>query len=131
MGRAPIRLAPGDFALVTDRGFARALLDAGGSFAVAQQDQSAPPRYASDRGGYPLGASSNVIEFSSDSRDVHAMALPWGILQPGTDMRGFLYFEKMEDIANFARLVWRVHDAAGRPLVDLGFDLAVARPKRR
>ncbi len=130
MGRAPIRLAPGDFELVSDRGFARAVLDAGGSFSVAQQDGDAPPRYSEGRGGYPLGASPNVVSLNSDSRDVHALALPWGVLYPGTDMRGFLYFEQVETISNSARLVWHVHDASGRHLVDLGFDLVVARPKR-
>ena len=128
LGAQPVRLAPGDFELVSDRGFRYRLLDAGGSFTVARDDDGAA--YGPSGAGYPLGRSDDVVTLHSTSRDVHALALPWGYLQPRTDMRGFVYFEKAEDTENHLTLVWHAYDDAGRPLVDLSFPLAVARPRR-
>ena len=44
-------------------------------------------------------------------------------------MRGFLYFEKIENTANEATFVWHVSDPGGGSLVDLSFEFYVARPK--
>jgi hypothetical protein len=63
--------------------------------------------------------------------DVPAQALPWGVLEPGTQMRGFLYFEPVESSANAATLTWHVTRPDHAPVVDLRFPLRVVRPSRR
>ncbi len=129
-GTRAVRLAPGDFELTSARGFRYRLLDAGGSFTVAD-DSGQPAGYVPGRAVYPSGVDPDYVTLRSSSRDVHAYALPWGYLQPATDMRGFVYFEKAEDTANLLTLVWHAHDEAGTPLADLRFDLVTARPRRR
>jgi len=117
MGKSPVRLAPGDIDLIDERGFRHRLLDAGGTFALAGQNQR----------GYEVGRSTDFSQMAPYG-DIAASALPWGVLQPGTNMRGYLYFERVDDSANAARLTWHFSDAANRPLVDMAFDLYVARP---
>lgn len=129
-GRQAVRLAPGDFELRSARGFRYRLLDAGGSFAVVSGDHGAPSGYVPSPSGYPTGRDLDYVTLRSSSRDVHAYALPWGYLQPGTDMRGFVYFDKAEDTANLLTLTWHAADDAGRPLTDFRFDLVTARPRR-
>ena len=58
------------------------------------------------------------------------LALPWGVLQPGTQMRGFLYFEPIEATANAAVLTWHVIDPEHTRVVDLRFEAEV-RSRRR
>ncbi|MCA9714018.1 MAG: hypothetical protein KC468_04900 [Myxococcales bacterium] len=125
MGSAPVRLAPGDFELRDDRGFHYELYDAGGSFRLA-----APGEGGSQPVAHPVtyhrGASDDFEVIDAPGTDVAASALPWGVLQPGTQMRGFLYFEPL-DTANKGDLVWHVHTANDAPLVDLSFALYVFR----
>lgn len=120
MGTKAIRLAPGDLDLVDERGFRRDLLDAGGSFVQAGQ---------STESGYHPGRSLNFGKIEWVGGDVAASALPWGVLQPGTSMRGYVYFEEVDKRANGATLTWHFYDSDGRPAVDLAFDLRVARPR--
>ncbi len=128
MGRAPIRLAPGDFGLTDERGFRYQLYDAGGSFRLAGPGEGGTNPIA--RGQhvttYDRGASDNFEPIDAPGTDVAASALPWGVLQPGTQMRGFLYFEPL-DTANKGNLVWHVYTAQGAAVVDLTFDLHVFR----
>lgn len=119
LGDKPIRLAPGDLALVDERGFKRDLLDAGGSF--VQQGQHA--------GGYHPGRSLDYGQIEWVGGDVASSALPWGILAPGTSMRGYVYFQRVDQRGNAATLTWHFHDGDGRPVVDLTFDLFVARAR--
>lgn len=119
MGSQTIRLAPGDFDLLDERGFRRKLLDAGGSFVQAGQNDS----------GYNPGRTLEFEKIDWNGGDVGASALPWGMLLPGTSMRGYLYFERVDRQGNAATLTWHVHDNAGRSLVDLAFDLYVARQR--
>jgi hypothetical protein len=120
MGASTVRLAPGDLELTDERGFRRDLLDAGGSFIVSGD---------ADRGYHP-GKSLDYgrIEWNSGG-DVGATALPWGMLKPGTQMRGYLYFQRVDDAANAASLTWHFHNDKDQPLVDLAFDLFVVRPR--
>lgn len=117
MGSRPIRLAPGDIDLVDERGFKRRLLDAGGSFVPAGQTDH----------GYQPGRSLDFGQIEWIGGDVASSALPWGMLLPGTSMRGYLYFEKVDARANAANLTWHFYDGDGRPVVDLTFDLYVSR----
>ncbi|MEX1367834.1 MAG: hypothetical protein AB1Z98_32195 [Nannocystaceae bacterium] len=132
LGDEPILLAPGDLELRDERGFTHALLDPGAVFELAETETepAAPALYGRGyRRDYDPGGP---VEFEPivAPGTVAAQALPWGVLQPGTQMRGFLYFQPVEPIANAATLTWHL----GRPdharVVDLRFDLHVARPRR-
>jgi hypothetical protein len=116
MGSTPVRLAPGDLDLIDERGFRHNLLDAGGSFVLSGE---------TDRGYHP-GRSLDYGRLEWNGGDVNALALPWGTLRPGTQMRGYLYFRDL-DHANAATLTWHFHSDQNQPLVDLAFDLYVAR----
>lgn len=119
MGNTPVRLAPGDIDLVDERGFRRQLLDAGGSFVVSGE---------TDRGYHP-GRDLDYGRLEWTGGDVNSLALPWGVLAPGTQMRGYLYFRKL-DHANAATLTWHFFSDKNQPLVDLAFDFVVARAAR-
>lgn len=119
MGNRPVRLAPGDLDLVDERGFRRDLLDAGGSFVQQGENDS----------GYHPGRRLDYGRIEWVGGDVASSALPWGVLQPGTSMRGYLYFERVDNRANSATLTWHFADDKGQSLVDLAFDLYVARPR--
>ncbi len=118
LGPEPVLLAPGDFELRDTRGFRYDLYDAGGSFRPA----GAPDRV------YDPGRSMEFQTIGSYDGELEAAALPWGELLPGTQMRGFVYFEEVEDAANHARLVWHAQTPDHRSLGDFAFDLHVARP---
>ena len=119
MGSTPVRLAPGDLDLIDSRGFRHELLDAGGSFVQSG---------ASDRGYHP-GRSLNYGRLEWQGGDVNASALPWGTLAPGTQMRGYLYFRRLDHTANAATLTWHIASDQNVPIVDLTFDFFVARPR--
>ena len=119
MGSTPVRLAPGDLDLIDERGFRRQLLDAGGSFVVSGE---------ADRGYHP-GRDLDYGRLEWTGGDVNSLALPWGVLAPGTQMRGYLYFRKL-DHANAATLTWHFFSDKDQPLVDLAFDFVVARAAR-
>ena len=116
MGSTPVRLAPGDLDLIDERGFRRQLLDVGGSFVQSG---------AVDRGYHP----GRVLDYAryEGTGDVNASALPWGVLAPGTQMRGYLYFRRVDNSANAATLTWHFFSDQNQPLVDLAFDFYVAR----
>lgn len=128
MGPNPIRLAPGDIDLHSLRGFRHQLLDAGGTFSVVEQNDRRTAYGRQANVGYDPGRSDDY-GFIEGSGDVAGAALPWGVLYPGTQMRGFLYFERIEDAANEAELVWHVSSPAGASVVDLSFQFYVARPR--
>jgi hypothetical protein len=117
MGQNTVRLAPGDLELRDDRGFQRELLDAGGSFVVDGE---------TDRGYHP-GRSYDFGRIEWNGGDVGATALPWGMLKPGTQMRGYVYFQRVDNAGNAADLTWHFYNDKDQPLVDLAFDLYVAR----
>jgi hypothetical protein len=129
MGEEAVLLAPGDIELHDVRGFRHELLDAGGSFHRAGDDEASAGSYRSPGRGYDPGRSSDFVTLRAPDRDVHRAALPWGVLEPGTQMRGYLYFEQIENTSNQARLVWHFGTPDHRPIVDLAFDLHVARPR--
>ena len=119
MGSQPVLLAPGNIQLVSDSGFRYRLLDAGAQFHVnGNQSKS-----------YDVGRWPDFRSIRSSYGDVASSALPWGELQPGTQMRGFLYFERIESSANHAQLTWHMESPAHESLVNLKFDLHVARPR--
>lgn len=125
MGDEPILLAPGDLELRDLRGFRYRLLDAGASFHRMQEDRTGP--YGrSYRPDYDIGSSDDFLLLETFG-DIGRQALPWGVLQPGTQMRGFLYFEPVAHSANGAELLWRVGTPEHRPVVDLQFDFYVSR----
>ena len=130
MGQEPVLLAPSDFTLAESRGFDFVLFDTGASFHAvpAGADLShyrAPSSYDPGSG---LGETESVAGLD---RNLANAALPWGVLQPGTQMRGYLYFERVEDKANDAQLVWHAQSWDHRPVADFVFDLSVARLPRR
>lgn len=124
MGPDPVLLAPGDFALRDLRGFRYLLLDAGGSFASVPEGQD-PNTF--QPAGYDPGRSTDFRAIQSNVGDLASSALPWGVLEPGTQMRGFVYFEQMTDAANQATLIWHAQSPQHRPIADFAFELAVAR----
>lgn len=119
MGTTPVRLAPGDLDLVDERGFRHPLLDVGGSFIRSGEV---------DRGYHPgRDLAYNRLDWGGE---VAALALPWGVLAPGTQMRGYLYFRRIDSIANAATLTWHFFSDKNQALVDLAFDFFVARSAR-
>ena len=96
----------------------RKLLDAGGSFVLSGE---------TDRGYHP-GRDLDYGRLEWNGGDVNALALPWGVLAPGTQMRGYLYFRRL-DHANAATLTWHFFSDKNQPLVDLAFDFFVARSR--
>lgn len=125
MGSEPVLLAPGDFELRDRRGFRYTLYDAGGAFqAVPVDSLSADPGYVPS---YDPGRSNRYEPIHTDDGELSRVALPWGVLLPGTQMRGYVYFDDVRSSANQATLVWRAQTADHRPLADFGFELHVAR----
>ncbi len=128
MGNESVLLAPGDLELRDLRGFRYALLDAGASFYRVSDDADPGAPYGrSVRPSYDYG-SEHAFKLMHAPEDVGKYALPWGVLEPGTQMRGYLYFEEVTTSANGARLVWHLQTPDHRPLVDLAFDFYVVRP---
>jgi hypothetical protein len=111
----PVLLAPGDFELVDSRGFRYVLRDAGARF----REQSRPDL------PYDPGQGRDFVGITGG--DLSRNALPWGVLQPGTQMRGFVYFESLKDRANHAELIWHAQSPNHQSLVDISFPLSVAR----
>jgi hypothetical protein len=126
MGAEPVLLAPGDFELRDRRGFDYVLYDAGGAF-QAIPDDSDPNAYAQQQLAYDPGRSMDYETVHTDDAQLGRMGLPWGVLIPGTQMRGYVYFEDVRDSANHAVLVWRPQTPDHRPLAEFGFDLHVSR----
>lgn len=119
LGNTPIVLAPGDIRLTDSRGFRYMLLDAGGRFYAAEQPGT--------NTFYEYANDPEVGVIALENSDIASSALPWGVLQPGTQMRGFLYFQKTEATANAATLIWRLHTPDRRSVADLAFEFQVAR----
>lgn len=126
MGSEPLLLAPGDFELRDGRGFHYVLYDAGGAFAAVPADVD-PDAYADQPVPYDPGRASNYESVRTDDGELGRLALPWGVLLPGTQMRGFVYFDDVRDSANQATLLWHAQTADHRPLAEFGFGLHVAR----
>jgi hypothetical protein len=129
LGERPILLAPGDLVLRDVRGFRYELLDTGASFVRVEPVESDPGAEGYDRElerSYDPGRSLDFEPFLV-SGDAAPLALPWGVLEPGTQMRGFLYFEPVTRTANEASLVWHLETAEHAPVLDAVFDFYVAR----
>ncbi len=125
MGDLPVRLAPGDFELTDRRGFRYPLNDMGHSFTVAQPGQDSV-RVSSQ---YAAGLDPRY-RAGAATRDLSEAALPWGVLLPGTTMRGFLFFDRMNETANGGVFRWYATTAVADPIANFEFELAIARPAR-
>src|SRR5690606_23902543 len=101
-------------------------LDAGGSFAAVPEGQD-PQGFAPT--GYDPGRSHDFRSISSNMPELASSALPWGVLEPGTQMRGYVYFEQVTDAANEATLVRHAQSPDHQPIADCAFALRVARPR--
>jgi hypothetical protein len=130
LGSSPVLLAPGDFELRDERGFRYELLDPGAVFELV--DPKAPLE-AYGRTYHRDYDPGGPVEFEPvvAPGDVPAEALPWGVLEPGTQMRGFVYFDAIEASANAATLTWHVTGPDHAPVADLKFPLWVHRAPRR
>lgn len=126
MGSEPVLLAPGDFELIDRRGFRYVLYDAGGSFSAIPEGAD-PAAYAGQPIPYDPGTNLNYESVRTDDAELGRLGLPWGVLQPGTQMRGYVYFEDVRDSANHATLAWHAQTPEHRPIQSFGFDLHVAR----
>lgn len=126
MGSEPLLLAPGDFELRDGRGFRYSLLDAGGSFQAIPAGAD-PDAWARHPVAYDPGRGRDYESIRTEDGELGRLALPWGVLLPGTQMRGFVYFEDVRDSANQATLVWHAQTPDHRPVADFGFALVVAR----
>jgi hypothetical protein len=126
MGTEPVLLAPGDWELRDRRGFRYVLYDAGGAFQAIPAGAD-PNAYASQQLAYDPGRSNNYESVRTDDAQLGRLALPWGVLLPGTQMRGYIYFEDVRDSANHATLEWHAQTPEHQPLTVFGFDLHVAR----
>ena len=126
-GDQPILLAPGDFEFRDRRGFRYAILDTGASFRPATESERSSGRYDFDlERGYDRGGPAS-IERIVPQGDVARLALPWGVLLPGSQMRGFIYLEPVAASANGGTLTWRMTTPAHQRLADIVFELAIAR----
>ena len=126
MGSEPILLAPGDFELIDDRGFRYVLYDAGGAFAAVPAGADLD-EHGQRQLGYDPGRSHEYESIRTDDAQLGRLGLPWGVLLPGTQMRGFVYFDDVRDTANHATLTWRAQTPNHEPVATFGFDLHVAR----
>lgn len=126
MGSEPVLLAPGDFELRDRRGFRYVLYDAGGAFSAVPVGTD-PVAHAATPITYDPGASLDYETIRTDDAELSRLGLPWGVLLPGTQMRGFVYFEDVRDTANHAILRWDAQTPEHRPLRSFGFDLHIAR----
>jgi hypothetical protein len=124
-GDVPVLLAPGDLELRDSRGFHYDLLDSGAQFVRAEPDASGQYARAMEA-GYDIGRD-NDYALLPPMGDTGRLALPWGVLEPKTQMRGYLYFEPIVRTSNGVRLVWHFGSPEHVPLVDMRFDLWVAR----
>lgn len=127
MGSEPLLIAPGDFELRDRRGFRYTLYDAGGAFQAVTtelEDYAQAPIY-------DPGRSHRYEPIETYDGELSQVALPWGVLLPGTQMRGFVYFDDVRSSANHATLVWRAQTPDHRPLADFGFELHVSRQPSR
>lgn len=125
-GDKPILLAPGDIELKDIRGFKSTLLDTGATFErVAATEEAFVYDRRFDRNYDPgtYGEFEQVVV----PPEIIDQALPWGVLEPGTQMRGFVFFEPNIRTMTQAKLVWHVTTPEHVPLADLVFDLYVAR----
>lgn len=123
LGDQPVLLAPGDIELRDSRGFRYELLDAGATFARVETGNDYDRAF--DRSYDPGG--SMQFETLAGGGDMARLALPWGVLEPNTQIRGYVYFESITPTARQARLVWHLQTPEHLPLVDAMFDLFVAR----
>ena len=124
-GDEPVLLAPGDLELADRRGFRYALLDPGATFRRATASEISAKRYDLEYADtYDRGGPGEGQRFAPGG-DLAPAALPWGVLEPGTQMRGFVYFEPMTQNANAAQLTWHLGTPNHRPLVDTVFEFAV------
>ena len=126
MGSEPVLLAPGDFDLRDRRGFDYVLYDAGGAFQAIPAGAD-PDAWTEQQLGYDPGRSLDYESVRTDDAELGRLGLPWGVLLPGTQMRGFVYFEDVRATANHAVLRWYAQTPEHRPLAEFGFDLHVAR----
>ena len=130
----PVLLAPGDFDLIDERGFRYMLQDSGGSFhrsdTNASTNSEADPKddiVASGRKSYDEGRHHHFDQTVSTSADFARSALPWGVLLPGTQMRGYLYFEPIVRSANAATLYWHSQTPDHQALTTFGFRLRITQ----
>ncbi|MEE9384969.1 MAG: hypothetical protein V3V08_16310 [Nannocystaceae bacterium] len=119
-GASAVRLAPGDFELRNAGGFTYPLLDPGSTF-TAQQGTDPGGSKSYDRGG-----DGHVRSIRGMHTDFARSALPWGKLEPGTEMRGFVYFERASSTSNAAVLSWTPSSAAHPAVAHFAFALHVA-----
>jgi hypothetical protein len=126
MSPEPVLLAPGDFSLRDPRGFRYVLYDAGGAFQAIPAGAD-PNAYMQSEIGYDPGSSLEYESVRTDDAQLGRLALPWGVLLPGTQMRGYLYFDDVRETANHAVLEWRAETPEHRQLAVFGFDLHVSR----
>lgn len=126
-GDEPIRLAPSDISFKDRRGFQYDLLDPGVSFYSVDSPQQPGYGRAYDEDYDPgMGDQDHLRAFAALD-DVAALALPWGVLGPRTQMRGYLYFEPITAHANGGELRWRLHTSQDKLIYEAVFKLAVAR----
>lgn len=126
MGSEPLLIAPGDFELRDDRGFHFVLYDAGGAFQAVPAGTD-PDAYGDQPVPYDPGRGRNYETIRTDDGELGRLALPWGVLLPGTQMRGYVYFDDVRKSANHATLIWHAQSPEHRPVADFGFQLHVAR----
>lgn len=128
-GAQPILLAPGDFEFRDRRGFRYAVLDTGASFRPATKAERGSGQY--DFGlerGYDRGGPGPVERILPQD-DIARLALPWGILLPGSQIRGYLYLEGVAPSADGGTLTWHMTTPAHQRLADVVFEMAVARDR--
>lgn len=126
MGTEPVLLAPGDFELRDRRGFGYVLYDAGGAFQAVPVGGD-PQAWAQQEIAYDPGRSNNYESVRTEDAELGRLGLPWGVLLPGTQMRGYVYFDDVRDYSNHATLKWYAQTPDHRPLAVFGFGLHVAR----
>lgn len=127
MGERKVLLAPGDLELRDLRGFRYDLLDVGATFHLASETRTPSGAYGrAYRQGYDIGRTDD-FQVIRTAGDLSRNGLPWGVLEPGTQMRGYLYFEAVHRTGNGAALTWHLGTPEHHPLVDMRFDFLIAR----
>ena len=133
-GSVPVRVDPRTFALAFQDGRLAAMLPADvrgmtpepASAALAQAGAALGPTRARSGAGWALNepALDPRVDPSHEpdrtwelpSADMLALALPDGVLAPGREVSGFVYFERAPRQAREITLTWPVVDATGTPL---------------
>jgi hypothetical protein len=129
-GTLPVAVARQDFALL-DQGNRQyspipaadvaAMYGGGGGSGVAVSPSIGFGGYSGGRSWMGGGLGMTFGSWGGDVRDIIPLALADGPIQPGAEVRGFLYFPRVAPDSQNVRLVVVLRDLPGAPLLEFRF----------